>query len=41
MVWPELTIMAFDLMAVPVISSECERVFLSYAKITTADSGRL
>jgi hypothetical protein len=41
MVWPELTTMAFDLMAVPTISSECERVFLSCAKITTADSGRL
>ena len=41
MVWPELTIMAFDLMAVPAMSSECERVFSSYTKITTASSGRL
>ena len=37
-VWPELTTMAFDLMAVPAMSSECERVFSSYAKMTTADS---
>jgi len=41
MVWPELTTMAFDLMAVPAMSSECKRVFLSCAKMTTADSGRL
>jgi len=40
-VWPELTAMAFDLMAVPAISSECERVFSSCAKMTTPESRRL
>jgi predicted lipoprotein with Yx(FWY)xxD motif len=40
-VWPELTAMAFDLLAVPAMSSECERVFSSCAKMTTPDSGKL
>ena len=40
-VWPKLTTMAFDLMAVPAMSSECERVFSLCAKMTTADSGGL
>ena len=33
--------MAFDFMAIPAISSECEGVFSSCAKITTAESSRL
>jgi hypothetical protein len=33
--------MAFDLMAVPAMSLECERVFSSCVKMTTSDSGRL
>lgn len=41
MAWPELTRMAFDLMAIPAMSSECERVFSLCAKMTTADSGSL
>jgi hypothetical protein len=39
--WPELAAMAFDLLAVPAMSSECERVFSSCAKMTTPDSGKL
>ncbi len=40
-VWPELAAMAFDLFAVPAMSSECERVFSSCAKMTTPESRRL
>jgi len=40
-VWPELAAMAFDLLAIPAMSSECERVFSSCAKMTTPESGRL
>ena len=39
--WPQLAFMAFDFLAVPAISSECERVFLLYAKQTTPKSLRL
>jgi hypothetical protein len=39
--WPDLAQMAFDFMAIPAMSSECERVFSSCAKITTAESSRL
>ena len=41
LIWLELTAIAFDLMAVPTMSSECERVFSSVAKMTTPESGRL
>jgi hypothetical protein len=40
-VWPELAAIAFDLLAVPAMSSECERVFSSCAKMTTLEIGRL
>jgi hypothetical protein len=33
--------MAFDFLAVPAMSSECERVFSSCAKQTTPESSRL
>ena len=39
--WPELAAMALDLMAVPAMSSECERVFSSVAKMTTPESAKL
>ena len=39
--WPALSTMAFDSMAIPAMSSECERVFSSTAKQTTAESARL
>jgi hypothetical protein len=39
-VWPELAAIAFDLMAVPVMSLECERIFSSCSKITTPESER-
>ena len=39
--WPQLASMAFDLLAVPAMSSECERVFSSCAKQTTPESSRL
>ena len=39
--WPQLASMAFDFLAVPAMSSECERVFSSYAKETTPKSSRL
>jgi hypothetical protein len=39
--WPQLASIAFDFLAVPAISSECEQVFLSYAKQTTPESLRL
>ena len=39
--WPQLATMAFDLLAVPAMSSECERVFSSCAKQTTPESSRL
>ncbi len=39
--WPQLASMAFDFMAVPAMSSECERVFSSCAKETTPESSRL
>jgi hypothetical protein len=40
-IWSELAAIAFDLMAVPAINSECERIFSSCSKITTLESGRL
>jgi hAT family C-terminal dimerisation region len=39
--WPNLARIAFDLLAVPAMSSECERVFSSCAKQTTPQSSRL
>ena len=39
--WPQLASMAFDFLAVPAMSSECERVFSSCAKQTTPESSRL
>jgi len=39
--WPNLTRMAFDFLAIPAMSSECERVFSSCAKETTPESSRL
>ncbi len=33
--------MAFDFLAIPAMSSECERVFSSCAKETTPESSRL
>jgi hypothetical protein len=33
--------MAFDFLAIPAMSSKCERVFSSYAKETTPESARL
>jgi hypothetical protein len=39
--WPQLASIAFYFIAIPAISSECERVFSSYAKKTTAESSRL
>jgi hypothetical protein len=39
--WPELAQMAFDFLCIPAMSSECERVFSSCAKLTTVESLRL
>ncbi len=39
--WPNLTRMAFDFLAIPAMSSECERIFSSCAKQTTPESSRL
>jgi hypothetical protein len=39
--WPQLASMAFDLLAVPAMSSECERVFSSCAKQSTPENSRL
>ncbi|PMD63040.1 uncharacterized protein K444DRAFT_718325 [Hyaloscypha bicolor E] len=39
--WPYLAKMAYDFLSIPAISSECERVFSSYTKITTSESSRL
>jgi hypothetical protein len=39
--WPELAQMAYDFLAIPAMSSECERVFSSCSKQTTAQSSRL
>ena len=39
--WPNLARMAFDLLAIPAMSSECERVFSSVVKLTTVESSRL
>jgi hypothetical protein len=39
--WPQLTAMAYDFLSIPAISSECERVFSSCAKQTTAESSNL
>lgn len=39
--WPQLAAMAFDFLAVPAMSSECERVFSSCSKQTTQDVSRL
>jgi len=39
--WPRLANMAYDFLAIPAMSSECERVFSSCAKQTTPESSRL
>ena len=39
--WPQLAKMAYDFLAVPAMSSECERVFSSVSKQTTAHASRL
>ncbi len=39
--WPELAAMAFDFLAIPAMSSKCERVFSSCSKQTTPESSRL
>ena len=39
--WPQLASMAFDFLAVPAMSSECERVFSSLLKQTTPEGSRL
>jgi hypothetical protein len=39
--WPQLAQMAFDFLAIPAMSSECERVFSSCAKQTTPESSQL
>jgi len=39
--WPQLASMAFDFLAVPAMSSECERVFSSCGKQTIPESSRL
>ena len=39
--WPQLVSMAFDFLAVPAMSSECERVFSSCGKQTIPESSRL
>jgi hypothetical protein len=39
--WPNLTQMAFDFLAIPAMSSECERIFSSYVKETTPESSKL
>jgi len=39
--WPQLAQMAYDFLAIPAMSSECERVFSSTAKQTTPESSRL
>ncbi len=38
--WPEIASMAYDFLAIPAMSSECERVFSSCSKQTTAQSSR-
>jgi hypothetical protein len=39
--WPQLASMAYDFLAIPAMSSECERVFSSCAKQTTPESSKL
>ncbi len=39
--WPKLTAMAFDFLAIPAMSAECERIFSSCAKQTTIESSQL
>jgi hypothetical protein len=39
--WPHLALIAYDFLAIPAMSSECERVFSSYAKLTTLESSKL
>jgi hypothetical protein len=39
--WLQLAAMAFDFLAIPAMSSECERVFSSCAKLTTPESSKL
>ena len=40
-IWPDLTAIAFDLIAILAISSEYKRVFSSTVKMTTQESRRL
>jgi hypothetical protein len=39
--WPHLAKMAYDFLSIPAMSSECERVFSSCAKLTTPESSKL
>jgi hypothetical protein len=39
--WPQLASIAFNFLAVPAMSSECERVFSSYVKQIILKSSRL
>jgi hypothetical protein len=39
--WPQLSAMAFDFLAVPAMSSKCERVFSSWSKQTTPEVSNL
>lgn len=39
--WPQLAAMAFDFLAIPAMSSECERVFSSCSKQTTPEVSQL
>lgn len=39
--WPQLAAMAFDFLAIPAMSAECERVFSSVALQTTTRSSKL
>lgn len=39
--WPELASMAFDFLAIPAMSSECERVFSSCSHVACTESSRL
>lgn len=39
--WPQLAKMAYDMMSIPAMSSECERVFSSVSRRATKDTTRL
>ena len=39
--WPHLAQMAYNFLSIPAMSSECERVFSSCAKLMTPESSKL